>query len=68
MILINVLNKSSHNGCLRIENVQSILFKHLVSVENGTERAEEMLKSRVGDVMDPEFEQDNDNCEDVGPS
>ena len=66
--LMLYMNKSSHNGCLRIENVQNILFKHLVSVENGTERAEEMLKSRIGDVMDPEFEQDNDNCEDVGPS
>ena len=62
------LTKSNHNGLLRIENVQNILLKHLVSVEIGTERAEETLKSRTGDVIDPEFEQDNDNCEDDGPT
>ena len=62
------LTKSNHNGRLRIENVQNILLKHLVSVENGTERAEEMLKSRSGDFIDPEFEQDNDDCENDGPT
>ena len=59
---------SPHNDCRKIENVQKLLLKHIKSVEIGTEKAEELINSRVGDIMDPELEQDNDDCQDAGMS
>ena len=58
--------KSDHNDKLRIENVKCILMKHLESVEAGTERAEEIRQSNIGDTMDPQLEQDNADCDDIG--
>ena len=55
--------KSAHNNCSRINNVKSILMKHLDSVEQGTERAQDAKNSEiVGDMMDPAFEQEEEDC------
>ena len=45
-----------------------LLLKRIKSVEIGTEKAEEIINSRIGDIMDSELEQDNDDCENVGMS
>ena len=58
--------RSQHNDCLKIQNVRSVLLKHLESVEEGIERAEETIKSNIGDTIDPALEQDNDDCEEIG--
>ena len=57
---------SEHNGLSKIQNVKSVLMKHLESVEEGTERAKEMYDSKVGDTLDPTIEQENDDCEEEG--
>ena len=57
---------SEHNNKLKVQNVKSILMKHMESVEEGTERAKDMLKSKVGDTLDPALEQDNDDCAEIG--
>ena len=51
---------------MKVENVRSVLLKYLQSVEEGAERAEEMIKSNIGDKMDPALEQENEDCEDLG--
>ena len=58
--------RSSHNDDLKIQNVKSVLLQYLESVEEGLERAEELMDSNIGDTIDPELEQDNDDCEDIG--
>ena len=55
--------KSSHNNEKKIENVKSILMKHLDSVVEGTERAKDTMNSEVEDMIDPAFAQDQDDCE-----
>ena len=55
---------SEHNKLKKITNVKNILMKHLEAVEEGKEKAEEILASNVGAVLDPENEQDNADCED----
>ena len=58
--------KSQYNNSLKIENVRSKLMQYLQSVEEGTERAEEMITSNIGDTIDPALEQENDDCEEIG--
>ena len=58
--------RSSHNDDLKIQNVKSVLLQYLEPVEKGLERAEELMDSNIGDTIDPELEQDNDDCEDIG--
>ena len=58
--------KSEYNNLMKIENVKEVLMPYLQSVQEGTEKAQEMLKSNIGDTMDPEHEQDNEDCEDIG--
>ena len=58
--------RSLHNDQLKIQNVKSVLMPHLEYVEEGVARAEEMVESNVGATLDPELEQDNDDCEDIG--
>ena len=59
---------SPHNECRKVDNIQMLLLKHIKFVEIGTEKAEEIINSRIGDIMDSELEQDNDDCENVGIS
>ena len=40
-------------------------MKYLKSVEEGTENAQEIIKSNIGITLDPEHEQDNDDCEEI---
>ena len=35
-------------------------------VEEATENAQEMVKSNIGDTLDPALEQDNDDCVEIG--
>ena len=58
--------QSEYNNTLKIENVRSILLKHLQAVEDGTEKAEEMIISNIGDTIDSALEQENDDCEEIG--
>ena len=37
-------------------------MEHLESVIEGTEKAQEIFNSNVGDTLDPANEQDNDDC------
>ena len=55
--------RSSHNNEKQIENVKTILMKHLDSVVEGTERAKDTMNSEVEDMIDPAFAQDQDDCE-----
>ena len=56
----------SHNGKRKVFNVKSVLMEHLESVEDGTEKAQEMLSTCVGDTLDPAKEQEDDDCEEEG--
>ena len=58
--------RSSHNDNLKIQNVKSVLLEYLESVEDGIERAEEIMDSNIGDKIDPALEQDNEDCADIG--
>ena len=55
--------RSVHNNYTKVANVKSILMENLESVEMGTEKAQESLNSEIGAAMDPEHEQDQDDCE-----
>ena len=58
--------KSEHNDKLKIENVKSILMKHMEAVIEGTERAHDTRNAAVGDMIDPALAQENEDCEDEG--
>ena len=58
--------KSNHSTLSKIQSVKSILMKHMDSVEEATENAQEMVKSNIGDTLDPALEQDNDDCVEIG--
>jgi hypothetical protein len=58
--------KSEHNNCLKIENVKSLLMKHLEAVEEGTERAQDTMNEATRDIMDPALAQENEDCENEG--
>ena len=58
--------KSEHNNLLKVENVKSILMKHLEAVEEGTVRAHDTMNAAVGDMIDPALAQENEDCEDEG--
>ena len=58
--------KSQYNDKRKIQNVKAILMPHLESVELGTERAEEIVNLAVGDTLDPNLEQDNNDCAVIG--
>ena len=55
--------KSDHNGVRKVANVKKILMEHLEVVEEGTEKAREVVDSYAGVLLDPENEQDNADCE-----
>ena len=46
-----------------IKRVKSLLMPYLEVVEEGTERAEELLESNAGQDLDPTNEQHNDDCQ-----
>ena len=48
------------------KDVKCVLMEHLESVEDGTDKAQEMLSTCVGDTLDPAKEQDDDDCEEEG--
>ena len=58
--------KSLFNGEKKISNVKKILMPNLEVVEEATEKAYEMIESNAGTVLDPENEQDNADCAEVG--
>ena len=49
-------------------NVKKILMEHLESVQEGTDRAREVVDSNAGISMDPENEQNNADCQMELPS
>ena len=57
---------SIHNGVRKVTNVKRILMEHLETVEEGNEKATEMIESNAGVILDNAIEQDNADCEDEG--
>ena len=55
--------KSDHNGQRKISNTKKILMEHLEIVEEGTEKAREVVDSSAGLLLDPENEQDDAECQ-----
>ena len=55
---------SDHNGLRKITNIKRILMEHLESVEEGTERAQDEVSSKVAAGLDAAIEQDNADCGD----
>ena len=53
----------STNGRSKIQNVKSVVMKHLEDVEEGMEKAK---TNKIGDILDSALEQDNDDCNDEG--
>ena len=53
---------SEHNNIRKITNVKNIIMEHLESVIEGTEKAQELIDSNIGSVLDAENEQDNEDC------
>ena len=49
-----------------LDRVKRLVMPHLEGVEEGTERAEELIDSNAGVDLDPTNEQDNDDCEEEG--
>ena len=56
-------DKSDHNGLNKITNVKRILMEHLEDVEEGTEKAQEEINSKIAASLDAANEQDNADCE-----
>ena len=56
---------SSYNSS-SISNVKGKIMEFLESVEEGLEKAKEMLQNSAGDLLDPQGEQDKDECEAEG--
>ena len=54
---------SVYNGVRKVLNVKRILMEHLEDVEAGTEKAQDIIDSNAGAILDPENEQDNAECE-----
>ena len=54
---------SAHNNMPKVYNVRSILMKNLESVEQGTERARDTMNSEIEDILDPNFAQEQTECE-----
>ena len=50
----------------RINKVKEKIMPFLQSVEEGLERAQELVQNLVGDELNPQKEQDNDECEAEG--
>ena len=63
-ILFN--EKSVHNNKFKIDNVKSVLMKHLQAVEEGTERAHDTMNAAIGELIDPALAQENADCEEEG--
>ena len=57
---------SEHNNQKKITNVKNVLMEHLELVEQGTDHAQEIAKSTIGNVLDPQREQDDDDCTEEG--
>ena len=49
-----------------IKNVKSVLMEHLESAEEGTERAQELMNSNIGDTLDPALAQENEDLAGMG--
>ena len=54
---------SSHNAIRKVTNVKRILMEFLESVEEGTEKAKNVLDSTAGVILDNADEQDKAECE-----
>ena len=59
---------SEHNGIKKTTNVKNLLMEHIESVVEGTEKAQKLVDSNVGDTLDTANAQDNDDCEEEGVS
>ena len=57
---------SVHNNVRKITNVKKILMEHLEIVDEGTDRAREVIESNAGIIMDNAQEQDDEDCRDEG--
>ena len=57
-------NISEYNQLRKVSNVKRILMEHLEAVEDGTDKANELMESNAGVTMDAENEQANADCED----
>ena len=55
---------SEHNDTRKVTNVKNILMEHLEAVEDGSDKAKEIIDSNAGVTMDAENEQDNAECAD----
>ena len=56
----------SDNGLKKVTNVKKILMKHLESVEEGTDKAQQLIDTRIGDTLDAAYAQENVDCDDEG--
>ena len=59
---------SEHNGIRKVTNVKNILMEYLESVEEGSSRAKQIVDSNAGDMLDAANAQENDECENEGPT
>ena len=57
---------SEHNGIRKVTNVKNILMEYLESVEEGTNKAKQVMDSKVGDTLDAANAQENYDCEEEG--
>ena len=55
--------KSLYNDRKKISNIKQLLMKYLEEVEVGTERAQEVMETNAGIILDPLNEQDNAECQ-----
>ena len=58
--------KSVHNDKAKVHNVKTILMEHMESVEEGTEKAQELIDTYVGNILDAAKHQEAGDCEDEG--
>ena len=59
---------SEHNGQKKVTNVKRLIMEHLESMEEGTERSQELMDSNVEDALDSTFAQENIDCAEEGVS
>ena len=60
------MGPSARRGMGVIKNVKAILMEHLESVEEGTERAQDMIISNIGETLDPALIQENEDLGEMG--
>ena len=63
---IDKCKRRYENNASTIKNVKAILMEHLESVEEGTERAQDMINSNIGETLDPALIQENEDLGEMG--